>query len=138
MAQPFANPRNKDNGILVGRLIVAAQATNTADFQIDGGSELHNELFQAHFEKCLDWLLTLSAEFCPGGRCTMAKKPLDRPGDALLRAKWFREHAKECLKLAKSAHLRETREIYERLAASYEGLAKDMEMIEQRRAKNMH
>jgi hypothetical protein len=62
----------------------------------------------------------------------------DKPGDALLRAKRFREHAKECLRRSKSAQRRETQEIYERLAASYEGLAKDMEMIEQRRANMMH
>jgi hypothetical protein len=67
----------------------------------------------------------------------MAQKPFDKLSDALLRAKRFRDHADECLKLSKSAHLRETREIYERLAASYEELAKDMEMIEQRRVKNM-
>ena len=67
----------------------------------------------------------------------MAKKPFDELGDALLRAKRFRGHASECLKLSKSAQLGEAREIYERLAASYEELAKDMEMIAQRRVKNI-
>jgi hypothetical protein len=68
----------------------------------------------------------------------MAEKPFDKLGYALSRAKRFREHARECLRQSKSAQLGETREIYERLAASYEELAKDMETIERRRRNSMY
>ena len=67
----------------------------------------------------------------------MTQRPFDKLGDALLRARRFREHARECQRLSKSAQLRETREIYERLAASYEELANDMEMIQQHRLKKI-